>query len=104
MSYESDPEEVLKQLERRKEELAKDIEELEEQHQRGTISDDYYQARLRELQREVVEVMDRIVQMEFLAGRRRALSGKTLHGRKSRLILKQGPTARLARQDTSSPS
>ncbi|MGC8569543.1 MAG: hypothetical protein ACP5LW_06025 [Nitrososphaeria archaeon] len=72
MSDELDPEEALKQLEMRKEELTRDIEELEEQHKRGTINDEDYRARLKELQRQVVEVMDRIVQMEFLAGRRRA--------------------------------
>ncbi len=65
-----DPEEALKQLQRRKEELTKRIEELQEQHERGLISDQDYEERLKELEREVVEVMDRIVQMEFLTGYR----------------------------------
>ncbi|WP_449462624.1 hypothetical protein PQ610_00705 [Tardisphaera miroshnichenkoae] len=69
-----DPEEALKQLQQRKDELTKRIEELQEQHERGLISDQDYEARLKELEREVVEVMDRIVQMEFLTGYRRFAS------------------------------
>ncbi|MGC8601923.1 MAG: hypothetical protein ACP5GO_06215 [Thermoprotei archaeon] len=70
MYEERTPEEMLNELNRRREELTQKLEELQRQHEKGLISDEEYANESKKIQRELVEVMDRIVQMEFLSGYR----------------------------------
>ncbi|MFP3220736.1 MAG: hypothetical protein RXR41_06365 [Candidatus Marsarchaeota archaeon] len=50
--------------------MVRELEELEKKHEKGAIQEEEYTARKKELERKIVEVMDRIVQMEFLLGQR----------------------------------
>ncbi len=70
MYEERTPEEMLNELNRKREELTQKLEELQRQHEKGLISDEEYANESKKIQRELVEVMDRIVQMEFLSGYR----------------------------------
>lgn len=57
-----DSEERLKRLEKEKERLEKEYEELQKKFEEGKISKEEYEKRKHDIEREFVEVMDRIVQ------------------------------------------
>jgi|GEM_PF-1228905 uncharacterized membrane protein len=58
----SDSEEQLKRLEREKERLEKEYEELKKSFEKGEVGKEEYEKRKHDIEREFVEVMDRIVQ------------------------------------------
>jgi len=60
---------ALESLRAERDRLVRELEELEK-HEKGAIQEEEYTARKKELERKIVEVMDRIVQMEFLLGQR----------------------------------
>ena len=61
---------ALESLRAERDRLVRELEELEKKHEKGVIQGEEYAARKKELERKIVEVMDRIVQMEFLLGQR----------------------------------
>jgi len=61
---------ALESLRAERDRLVRELEELEKKHEKGAIQEEEYTARKKELERKIVEVMDRIVQMEFLLGQR----------------------------------
>lgn len=61
-----DPREALKALERRQKELVKELEELIKKKERGEISEEEFNAQRVRLEREYVEVMDRLTQLRFI--------------------------------------
>jgi len=61
---------ALESLRAERDRLVRELEGLEKNHEKGTIQEEEYTARKKELERKIVEVMDRIVQMEFLLGQR----------------------------------
>ena len=65
-----DVSQALESLRAERDRLVRELEELEKKHEKGVIQEEEYAARKKELERKVVEVMDRIVQMEFLLGQR----------------------------------
>jgi len=61
---------ALESLRAERDRLVRELEGLEKNHEKGAIQEEEYTARKKELERKIVEVMDRIVQMEFLLGQR----------------------------------
>ena len=61
-----DPKEALKALEKRQKELVKELEELIKKRERGEISEEEFSAQKTRLEREYVEVMDRLTQLRFI--------------------------------------
>ncbi|MCC6064435.1 MAG: hypothetical protein LM576_00495 [Thermofilum sp.] len=61
-----DPKEALKALEKRQKELVKELEELIKKRERGEISEEEFYAQKTRLEREYVEVMDRLTQLRFI--------------------------------------
>jgi len=58
-----------KNLEKQRDALLKDLENLKERLKNGEISEDEYNEERRKIERKIVEVMDRLAQMRFLMGR-----------------------------------
>ena len=58
-----------KNLEKQRDTLLKDLENLKERLKRGEISEDEYKEERHKIERKIVEVMDRLAQMRFLMGR-----------------------------------
>ena len=56
----------FKELERRRDELVDALKLLRQQHERREVTDDDYQAKRYGIEREIVEVMDRLTQMRYL--------------------------------------
>jgi len=61
---------ALESLRAERDRLVRELEGLEKNHEKGAIQEEEYTARKKELERKIVEVMDRIVQTEFLLGQR----------------------------------
>jgi len=59
---------TIKALEKRRKELELEAESLKEQLDRGEITKEEYNRRMKELKREFIEVMDRLTQLKFIAG------------------------------------
>ena len=59
-----------KSLERRRDELLNELKRLEKSLKMGKIDEETYKRRRREVERAIVEVMDRLAQMKFLMGQR----------------------------------
>jgi predicted ATP-grasp superfamily ATP-dependent carboligase len=57
-----------KDLEKQADKLVDDLKKLEERHKKGEFDDNTYKERRREIERAIVEVMDRLAQMRFLSG------------------------------------
>ncbi|NIN00040.1 MAG: hypothetical protein GTO24_18805 [candidate division Zixibacteria bacterium] len=57
-----------KDLERQRDRLVDDLKKLEEKHEKGEIDEDEYKEKRHEIERAIVEVMDRLAQMKFLSG------------------------------------
>ncbi len=66
-----DPFKYLEKLKKRKEELERELEELVKMRERGEISEEEYEKRRRAIEREFVEIMDRLVQMRYITGEER---------------------------------
>jgi len=57
-----------KDLERQRDSLLKDLKSLEERHKKGEINEEQYENKRHEIERALVEVLDRLAQMRFLMG------------------------------------
>lgn len=58
----------LKELEKRRDELLKELKELKRRFENKELSQEEYEIKRHGLEREIVEVMDRLVQIQFLLG------------------------------------
>lgn len=63
-----DPKEALKALEKRQRELEKEMDELVRKKERGEISEEEFGERKVKIEREFIEVMDRLMQLRFIVG------------------------------------
>ncbi|MCD6470703.1 hypothetical protein J7L29_07895 [Candidatus Bathyarchaeota archaeon] len=57
-----------KSLEKQRDELLKELKKLNEDYKKGKINEDAYKVKRHEIERAIVEVMDRLAQMHFLMG------------------------------------
>ncbi len=53
---------------RRREDLLRELEALESDHQKGAITDEKYQEERNQVERGLVEIMDRMAQARFFSG------------------------------------
>ncbi|MBS7609775.1 hypothetical protein KEJ19_04295 [Candidatus Bathyarchaeota archaeon] len=58
----------LKELEKRRDELLKELKELKRRFENKELSHEEYEIKRHGIEREIVEVMDRLVQIQFLLG------------------------------------
>lgn len=58
----------LKELEKRRDELLKELKELKRRFESKELSQEEYEIKRHGVEREIVEVMDRLVQIQFLLG------------------------------------
>ncbi|MEM2904849.1 MAG: hypothetical protein QW057_04870 [Candidatus Bathyarchaeia archaeon] len=56
----------FKELETRRDELVEQLKQLRRRHERKEITDQEYEDKQYVIEREIVEVMDRLVQMRYL--------------------------------------
>lgn len=63
-----DAQEYLKELLRKKEELEKEMEILNKKKNKKQITDEEYQKEKKKIEREFIEVMDRLAQMRYIVG------------------------------------
>ena len=56
-----------KSLNKRKDELVKEIKKLDKLKEKGEISEEEYQEKRYVIERELVEIMDRLTQLGFLS-------------------------------------
>ena len=63
-----DPFKIMKELQKKKEELEKEMEKLLKLKKEGKISEEEFEKRKKKIEREFVEVMDRLVQMRYITG------------------------------------
>lgn len=66
-----DPFKYVKKLKKRKKELEEELEKLIKMRERGEISEEEYEKRKKMIEREFVEIMDRLVQMRYITGEER---------------------------------
>lgn len=64
----SDVKAFSKDLERQRDSLLNDLKALEEKHKKGEIDDEQYKEKRHEVERALVEIMDRLAQARFLMG------------------------------------
>jgi len=57
-----------KDLEKQRDALLKDLKILEERHKKGAVTEEQYNEKRREIERALVEIMDRLAQARFLMG------------------------------------
>ena len=57
-----------KDLEKQRDMLVDEIKKLEERRKKGEFDENIYKEKRREIERAIVEVMDRLAQMNFLSG------------------------------------
>jgi uncharacterized membrane protein len=57
-----------KDLEKQRDSLVEDLKKLEEKHKKGEVDENMYKQKRHEIERAIVEVMDRLAQMRFLSG------------------------------------
>jgi hypothetical protein len=57
-----------KDLEKQRDRLVEELTRLEEKHKKGEIDENAYKEKRHEIERAIVEVMDRLAQMRFLSG------------------------------------
>ena len=57
-----------KDLEKQRDSLVEDLKNLEEKHKKGEVDENTYKQKRHEIERAMVEVMDRLAQMRFLSG------------------------------------
>ena len=58
----------MKALEKRRKELVEELEQLVEKRKRGEIGEEEFAERKSQLEREFIEVMDRLAQLRFIVG------------------------------------
>lgn len=61
-----DPREALKALEKRRRELEDELEELIRKRDSGEIGEEEFNERRLKLEREFIEIMDRLAQLRFI--------------------------------------
>ncbi|MEM2341289.1 MAG: hypothetical protein QXX94_01390 [Candidatus Bathyarchaeia archaeon] len=59
---------TTKSLEKQRDQLLKELKNLDEQYKRGKIDEETYKNKRHDIERAIVEVMDRLAQMRFLMG------------------------------------
>jgi uncharacterized membrane protein len=59
---------MAKNLEKQRDQLLKDLKKLDEDYRKGKIDENTYKAKRHDIERAIVEVMDRLAQMRFLMG------------------------------------
>ncbi|MCX8171657.1 MAG: hypothetical protein N3E47_06810 [Candidatus Bathyarchaeota archaeon] len=59
---------MAKNLEKQRDQLLKELKNLEENYKKGRIDEETYKAKRHDIERAIVEVMDRLAQMRFLMG------------------------------------
>lgn len=59
---------MAKSLEKQRDQLLKELKSLDENYKKGRINEETYKAKRHEIERAIVEVMDRLAQMRFLMG------------------------------------
>jgi len=59
---------MAKKLEKQRDQLLKDLKKLDEDYRKGKIDENTYKAKRHDIERAIVEVMDRLAQMRFLMG------------------------------------
>jgi hypothetical protein len=57
-----------KDLEKQRDNLVDELKKLEERRKKGEFDENTYKEKRREIERAIVEVMDRLAQMRFLSG------------------------------------
>jgi len=57
-----------KDLQKQADKLVDELKKLEERRKKGELDENTYKEKRREIERNIVEVMDRLAQMQFLAG------------------------------------
>ncbi|MEM2970548.1 MAG: hypothetical protein QXR63_06405 [Candidatus Bathyarchaeia archaeon] len=57
-----------KELQKQADKLVEELKKLDERRKKGEFNEDTYKEKRREIEREIVEVMDRLAQMQFLSG------------------------------------
>ncbi len=57
-----------KDLEKQRDRLVDELKMLEEKHKKGEVDEKAYKEKRHDIERAIVEVMDRLAQMRFLAG------------------------------------
>ena len=60
--------ERIKDLEKQRDNLLEELKNLDEKLKKGEIDEDTYKKERHRIERNIVEVMDRLAQMRFLAG------------------------------------
>jgi len=60
----------VKQLERERDALLKELKDLEKKRKEGEIGEEEYKEKRHTIERGLVEIMDRLVQMGFIMGER----------------------------------
>lgn len=58
----------VKNLEKQRDELLKELKKLDEDYKKGKIDENTYKTKRHDVERAIVEVMDRLAQMHFLMG------------------------------------
>lgn len=59
---------MAKNLEKQRDQLLKDLKKLDEDYKKGRVDENTYKAKRHDIERAIVEVMDRLAQMRFLMG------------------------------------
>jgi cell division protein FtsL len=59
---------TAKNLEKQRDQLLKELKKLDEEYKRGKLDEETYKAKRHDIERAIVEVMDRLAQMRFLMG------------------------------------
>jgi len=57
-----------KDLEKQRDRLVDELKKLEEKRKKGEVDENMYKEKRHEIERAIVEVMDRLAQMRFLSG------------------------------------
>jgi len=58
-----------KDLERQRDRLVEELKKLEEDRKKGKVDEGAYTEKRREIERAIVETMDRLAQMRFMMGK-----------------------------------
>jgi len=59
---------TVKNLEKQRDRLLEELKKLEEEYKKGRMDEETYKNKRHSIERAIVEVMDRLAQMNFLMG------------------------------------
>ncbi|MEM1582771.1 MAG: hypothetical protein QXK89_09740 [Candidatus Bathyarchaeia archaeon] len=59
---------MAKDLEKQRDQLLKELKKLDEEYKKGRVDEETYKTKRHDIERAIVEVMDRLAQMRFLMG------------------------------------